>query len=443
MTDKGIKYLWCVATVLWLGMADAAAQAATIVPYEPPDTCTDGPQFNTAAQGNVMSRVSLRVHSLTATLGETLFLTIVESTGFRAAVGGVLSLYVVIYGMLFMTGHVRASAYDFLIRCIKVGLIGVLLSSGAWTFFNTNVADFFRVATDDFIAQITNITIGGTAMGGEAGFPMQILDNALNKVISTNMGVHLLAMLFTPPYGFFYLVLLLIALWSFLSLLLTGIWVYLSAVVIRAFLIGLAPIFVVCLLFDRTKHLFIGWINQFFNACLQPIMLFSFLAFFVMMILGPGGNTGLIDQILNVPVCWTAANETLQGTPFSVHYWRFAISNPDWASGFEPYGGRWDWNGPIDAPTSPDVFPIQLLPLITFLVLAELGKRFSQMVLMIARELSSSSVDLSQMSNIFSGLLPGRSAGAGAGSGAQLRQSMATGGASGTFVDSMKNMLRR
>jgi len=322
----------------------------------------------------------------------------------------------------------------------------MLLQPGSWTFFNTHVAEFFRIGTDQFLAEIAQLTIGGSQISGDQAFPITMLDEALAKVISTNMGVHLLAILFTPPYGFFYLILLLVALWSFLSLVFTGIWVYLTAMVVRAFLIGLAPIFILCFLFERTKHLFTGWVNQLFSTCLQPIMLFTFLSFFVLMILGPNGQGGLIDQVLDVPVCWTAAGESLQGSPFNVHYWRFSIPNMDhnsgWVGGFEPYGGLWDWSGPVDAPGNPPPFPIQLWPLLAFLVLAELGKRFSQMVLLIARELSSSSVDLSDMGNVFSNLMPSRAAAGGQGT-ANVGQFRQGSSASERFASNMANTLGR
>jgi TrbL/VirB6 plasmid conjugal transfer protein len=435
------------AAVFLLSIAPAFAQT---VPLQPADTCTDGSQFTTDVTGpGVFSSVAQTVSGLTTNLAQNLFGTIQGDPGFKAAVGAAVTLYIAIYAILFMTAQIRLTTHDFVIRIVKVLLMGILVGGSAWTVFNTYVATFFSTASDEFMGQIAflQLTPSGPQLGGDAAAPMVMgmMDQAIAKVISANMGVHLLAMLFTPPYGFFYLVLLVIALWSFLSLLFTGIWVYLTAMVMRALLIGIAPIFLVCLLFARTKHLFIGWLNQLFNTCIQPILLFSFLSFFVQIEIGAPGVTGIVDQILGVPVCWTGASESLQGTPFNIHYWRFEIPKsgaPDPnTSLFEPYGGKWDWTGPVDAPGSSGVFPVQLLPLLTFLILAELGKRFGQMVLMIARDLSGSSIDLSGVSNIVGNLIPGSSSSPSAASAASTRQGIANEGIVGTLTKNIANMV--
>jgi hypothetical protein len=450
MTARAIKHTG-LFIVVWLTMlmpfADAWS-ADAIIPYEPADVCTDGPQFKTdipEGQTGVFSKVRQSVLSLTSSLGESMFNSIQGNGGFQEAVSAAIILYIAIYGILFMTGNIRANAYDFTVRLIKVSVVALLVQPAAWNFFNTFIYDFFNTATDEFMAQVANIAVGsGQKISGDDAFPIQIIDRAIAKVVSMNMGVHLLAMLFTPPYGFFYLVLLIIALWSFIGLLLTGIWVYLTALVFRGLLVGLAPIFLACFLFTKTKHLFDGWINQLISTCLQPILLFSFLSLFVMMVIGSPTNEGLIDKILNKPVCWTAAHESLQGSPFSAYYWRYTIEKTgdteEGTANFEPFGGQWGFNGPIGVPGP--VFPLELMPLLTFLILAELGKRFGQMVLMIARELSASSVDLSDMQNIFANLMPSSNPGGSAGG----TPPPSSGSASAAFTkgmsDSISNSVR-
>jgi type IV secretory pathway VirB6-like protein len=442
-------------TVFFLSLADVQAQ---IIPFEPADICTDGPQFDTSIpsdQNGVLTDLTAHIKTMTTDLDEKLFKQIQGDTGFTKAIAAMLTLYVGIYGMLFMTGHVRASLHDFVIRCAKIAILSILATPDAWDFFNPYISDFFTSASDEFMAQVNTLLIGGTKISGVDFLPMNVLDQGLAKVISVNMGVHLLALLFAPPYGLFYLVLLGIAVWSFLGLLVTGIWVYMTSLVFRSLLVGVAPFFIACLLFSKTKHLFDGWLNQLISSCLQPVLLFTFLSFFVLMITGPGGNNGLLDKILNVPVCWTAASESLQGSPFNVHFWRFTVDKkgeidpPSGTAKFEPYGGQWDFYGAKDAPPSPGKkpFPIELIPLITFLILAELGKRFSQTVLMIARELSASSVDLSDMRNVFAGLMPTESPGGTAVSGksaaaaAALKDTIKKEGTSQAFTKTMADNL--
>lgn len=408
----------CLAVAAIIVLLNVSASSAQqIIPPEPANTCTDGPQFKTdipPGKTGVFTEVSQRVIGMTSSLNQAMFDKIQGDGEFQAAVASAIILYIAIYGMMFITGHVQANGQDFVIRCTKVFIVGVLASPNAWNFFSPYISDLLTAVTDEFMGQLISLTIGGSNVSGDSNFPMQLIDKAIAKTVSSNMGVHLLAMLFTPPYGFFYLILIGIALWSFLGLLLTGIWVYLTSIIFRGLLIGVAPLFIACFLFTRTKHLFDGWVNQLISTCLQPIMLFSFLAFFIMMVVGgPSGNGGLVDDILKEPVCWTGSNESLRGSPFTAHYWRFTIPSSVTDSGYEPYGGLWSWNGPKDVSGMPP-FPIELMPLLTFLILAELGKRFGQVVLRIARELSASSVDIADMRNILAGLMPSSVSGGGA-----------------------------
>jgi type IV secretory pathway VirB6-like protein len=433
------RILCCLLMLAFISVDAAWAQQPM---PEPPDTCTDGPQFKfrPSGQPGIVNTVYIQVQVLTNSLSQTLFTTIQGDSDFQSAVAATLTLYVALYGAFFALGMARVNAYDFIMRLIKIAILGILVSPNAWNDFRAYVIPLFNNGVDDMITEVSSLAIGmaGTQASGYFGNvspnPMVIIDRVTNTVISANMGVHLLAMLFTPPYGFIYLILICISLWAFLGMLLTAIWVYLVAFVMRGLLFGVAPIFIACLLFDRTRHLFIGWINQLFNTCLQPIMLLTFFVFFVLM------AEKFIDQIIAVPVCWTEASEALEGTPFSVHFWRFSIpkSNPGpGETPFEPYGGRWDWTGPIDAPSSSAPFPIPLMVVLMFLAICELGKRFTQVVLMIARDLSASGVDLSGMQNALSGLMPTQS-GAAAGQNAAASNSMRQTIAGGDIVGSIK-----
>src|SRR6185436_2324103 len=98
------------------------------------------------------------------------------------------------------------------------------------------------------------------------------------------MAVTLMAIFGTFPYGPIIGLILLMALGSFLKALMNALWVYLMSLVMKTLLFALAPIFIPCILFTRTRHLFDGWLNQIVNATLQPILLFAFFAFFAILI---------------------------------------------------------------------------------------------------------------------------------------------------------------
>ncbi|MDX2113545.1 MAG: type IV secretion system protein [Alphaproteobacteria bacterium] len=359
----------------------------------PKGTCTFDPQFalpqEVITPGNgIISNIVTDVKSvLTATI-IPMYQNIISSPSFTGPVTVALTLYIAIYGILFTFGMVQVTVYDFFIRMLKFGVIaGFIISAEGWAsevFWILN--DFFVEGTDAIIAEATTIMVGGVRQPYNEAQPFAALDALLATAISSRMAVTILATIFTGPYGLVFAILILLSLGAMMRAFLSAIWIYLMGLVLKMLLIALAPIFITFLLFDRTRHLFDGWLNQMVNACLQPIFVFIFFAFFVSLL------KASIDNILKTPVCWTEWMESVRGTPQAFHYWRFAVKNKngDW----EAYSGTYNFDGIADDPKAP-IFPIDIMAVLIFLVLAELASRFNNVVVMIASEIASASARLS------------------------------------------------
>lgn len=364
---------------------DAAPAWAANAPA-PDGTCTTDPQFNPAppAPGDgILSRITENVRNVLSGLSRGIFRFIVNNSGFRQMLMATLTLYIAVYGILFTFAMVQASLFDFATRCIKIGIVVGLTTSSAWTFFNDIVVTFFNDGTDYLIYELSQIAVSGISQPIPPGSqPFVVIDSVIHQALSAKMAVTMLAAFFTGPYGLLFGLLILMSLGTFMRALLVAVWVYLMSLVIKTFLFGIAPIFLICILFNRTRHLFQGWLNQVLNASLQPIFLFAFFAFFAKLVEAALGN------ILQVPVCWTETMESVRGTPFNMHYWRFTHNS-------EPFGGLWSWTG---AETSgAPVFPIDIMDVLIFLIIAELASRFNSVVLMIARDIANATTSLAAM----------------------------------------------
>lgn len=401
----------CLAVIFCFTAIDAV-WAQGIPPAPAPDgTCTTDPQFNPAppsADDGILTRITNNVRSVLDGVASTMYNYVIDDSGFREMVGAVVTLYIAIYGILFTFAMVQATLFDFASRLIKLGIIATLISGGSWAFFNDTVVTFFNDGTDNLIARLTQITVGGISQPINPGdSPFVVIDGVIHQALSAKFAVTLLASFFTGPYGALFGILILMSLSIFVRALLVAVWVYLMSLVIKTLLFGMAPLFIVALLFNRTRHLFQGWLNQVINASLQPILLFAFFAFFARLI------SAAIDNILQVPVCWTETMESVRGTPFNMHYWRFTHED-------EPFGGIWTWTG-ADTPSSP-IFPIDLMDVLIFLILAELASRFNSVVLMIARDLANATTSLASMqgglANFMKGGPTGRKGGPPGGDGA-------------------------
>ena len=405
-----LMMLLCVASILVPDMSFAQSSQPPVVPH---GTCTTDPQFEIptpAAGGGLISTIVTQIRLVLDQVSQALFQTITGDFGFRYALTATATLYIMFYAVMFTFGMVQITLHDFSLRMIKVGIIALLMSPDAWNAFSVTVVQFFNAGTDEFINSIMAVALNTTVAPGAA--PFAVVDDALSKAVSAKMAVTLMAAFFTPPYGPIFGFLIALGLGTFVRTVMTAAWVYLMSLILKSLLFGLAPIFLSFILFARTRYLFEGWLNQIVNATLQPILLFTFFAFFVKLI------EASIDNIFINPVCWTEWGDSLRGSPFSVHYWRFALCDSPGGS-CEPFGGKWNWNGAQTSGGGP-IFPIDIIGVLVLVMLADLATRFNSIVMMIASDLASASTNLAGMQGALSDWFRGAGGGKGPSGGGGL-----------------------
>ena len=376
---------------------------AMALPYEayaetiPGKTCSFDDQFNNTysiAGNGLISAIVSDMHIILTHMAGRFYFGIILSNSFTSLIAPLLTLYIVLYGIFFTFGMAQITVYDFIVRMVKIGFVVGFIYTGVRTYW-LDVFEllnrFFNDGVDAIIGKVTSISVGSVSVVYDPDLPFAVLDEVIAKLLSVKMAVTLLATVFTGPYGLIFGGLMLLAAGSFVRALFMAMWVYLMALILRTMLIALAPLFFMCLLFDRTRHLFSGWMNQMVNTCLQPILMFVFFAFFAALI------SGSIDKLMETPVCWLEMPDAWRGGPTGTYFWRFAIRGESGA--WEPFTGIWAWTGPELNPPRPDVkpFPIEIMAILMFLMLAELAGRFNTIVLTIARDLAGASTDFASM----------------------------------------------
>jgi type IV secretory pathway VirB6-like protein len=191
-------------------------------------------------------------------------------------------------------------------------------------------------------------------------------------MFSVKYAVAILTLFFTGYTGWIFALFLIWGLVQFLMMLVGAIVTYIKAIVGLAFLFALAPIFFAFILFERTRQIFMGWINQVLGFVFQPVLLFAFLGFYATLI-----DNALSDMLFKkdtitgadaLDFCW-AKWFSMPGNIFDIYWWRPQIL-PD-----HPAGG--DWYGPP---------PIKIIDIFYFIFLTHLAKNFSEFI----EELSSS-----------------------------------------------------
>ena len=392
------KYITLISTLL---LALGIMVATPSVSYaQSSDTCTDQPMYDidnspANARKGIFYRVTERIVIVLNNTARSMFDGIRNSPMYQRTLNTAIILSIILYAVFFMFGIVPATFSEAFWRMVKIGLVFFLFTPDGWTWFNTVVIRFFDGGTNDIIREATSIAlspiVGIPALPPAATPELQavqdaaenmiIFTGATNMLFSAKFLVTLIALPFTGPYGLVIFILFLWGIFTFVNAILQCIWIYLMSLIAKALLYGLAPIFIAFLLFNRTRHLFDGWLGQLINYSLQPILLFMFIGFYMMLL------EAALDKILRVKLCW-APFTNVPGLPFDLHFWRFLREVPVGSGNYESAVTGYSWDNP---------FPIDLVDILIFLLISQLAFRYISVVLHIAKEISGGTVYLNQM----------------------------------------------
>jgi len=230
-------------------------------------------------------------------------------------VGALMLLYVVIFSAMYTIGMVQMPLNEVIKRVIKLSIVGLIISN--IDFFNDYIYRFFRDGGAEILAlmvqEVTyNLTAGVVSgacadVGGYAGSatdPVLIdmflsMDMLVCELLKPSTLMILEAALNSPPWGVPFAATLIVGGVFLVGALARALWLYIISVIAVTFLFAIAPVFFAFILFERTKPFFNAWVAQTVNFTLQPIMMFAFMSFFVVMM-----HESLNESILGAEVCY-------------------------------------------------------------------------------------------------------------------------------------------
>lgn len=360
------------------------------------DVGADGKPKTTAIVKRILTDITTKVTSILDTTVGAMYEGIIGNSQYQRALNAAIILFVIFYGVAFMFGIVQLSAADFVIRLVKVGALFWLLSPGGWEFFYQYVGGFFIGGTNELINYMTGVaaevftqpppdpsgTPGGvvpdtnTVLHSDS--PLMVLEDSLLKIFSIKTGIALMALIgsvVSDPFGLVHAFFLIIGIFFYTRAFLMAVWVFLMSIIVKALLFALAPIFLVFLLFEKTRYLFEGWLSQLISYSLQPIFLFMFLGFYsTLMAAG-------INQVLDVKICWIP----MQVGDVEAAFWRFV--------------GDDDVNGAVQdlMNTTPELnpdlvaeeYPIDIVSILLFAFISYIAWGASSVCVQLAEDLAS------------------------------------------------------
>ncbi len=385
------------------------------------DQCSSAPIFEINARpdgepGLVTETVNY-IRGVVVAAVYNLFVGISSSPTFEYAAMAAATLSVAIFGAAFMFGIVPLTLGQALIRSFKLALVFIAISPDAWYFFSSTVFRFFDAGTDELILLFVNTSMGvpmpvtipifGDWLYFEFGVtnPFWLFDNLVESVFSPKAVMTFIAMMTTGPMGFAMGLMFGAGTVIFLFQTFAAMKVYCVSIIAKGLLFGIAPIMFVFLLFDKTKQIFMGWVNQLVNFSLQPILMFAFLSFFIILM-----ESAYYNMLDGIEVCYEEVT-MVDGNIDMTKMWR--IRTPD-----NPTPTAWSWEGALQCLADPNegdcpAFPISIVDLLTFLLTAYIGFKMVSVVPSIAIEISGSSLLLNQVGE---GTRWGGSGGSGGGS---------------------------
>jgi type IV secretory pathway VirB6-like protein len=221
---------------------------------------------------------------------------IVANSDYIQFVRGVLALYIVFYGFKFMMGlgSPEEIRKDAVFRILKIAVVVQLISPNSWDFFYNNLFAFF---TDGIM------NISGFLMNPFGDYdplqPWYSVDRLLAKFFSAETNAKISSTLISNfPLGILSFITLYLAIILFIRALIKAVVVYIVAFIGIAILVVLAPIFIVFILFEKTKELLEEWWTQLMSFAIQIIMLMAGLGMFAAIIVM------FMERTIGYRVCW-------------------------------------------------------------------------------------------------------------------------------------------
>lgn len=190
-----------------------------------------------------------------------------KSTTIRSTIIALLVLYIVLYTLYYFFGLTHASIHDFLIVCVKIAIITHLLRDDSWNFFYNNAFSIF-VNTPIQLIKIANLR------GADPNVNVfEFLDLPLNRFSSWQSTLLIVSLLFSGPLG---IIAFCLVIWGAIvvsSAIFNILFSFVTSIAIIALLLSVAPIFIICSLFQYTRQMFFRWVGYLARFAIYPVIL--------------------------------------------------------------------------------------------------------------------------------------------------------------------------
>jgi type IV secretory pathway VirB6-like protein len=246
----------------------------------------------------------------TLVLMRRLYEGLIADNAFFLAARTALVLYVALLGFLYVTGTAMRNYGDLVMATLRFGVVAaVLFTENSWQFFYDH---FFVVFLDG------TIQLAGSFANPSGVFdpnnPWFSLDSLLLMFFAKETHIKIASLLFTHFFflGAVYIIIFYVIMGMFAIALAKALSLILQAYFISVLLIGLAPLFLVFILFSKTREIFSEWLQQLIAFSIQQILVFAAIGLFAELIISQ------LERTLGYRVCWRTMFNIFSSLDFSV-----------------------------------------------------------------------------------------------------------------------------
>ena len=221
-------------------------------------------------------------------------------TNYFSWIKAILNIYVIIIGMQFLLGMAKFNSKELIIRLMKIIVVAGLINGNSFIFFQETLFPLIIDSLDEIIANISGYTTHHDIEMNHS--PFGFVNNFMTKILFNK--VFYLQVLSTLSMGLISIPFFIMIAYSFLTVFIVviqSIAIYIMSFLFIGLLIIIGPIFLVFMLFDRTRYLFNNWVAYLIRYCLEPVLVLAGIIILLQL------YEIYLDQVLGFSTCWKCA----------------------------------------------------------------------------------------------------------------------------------------
>jgi type IV secretory pathway VirB6-like protein len=198
---------------------------------------------------------------------------LLKDYNFNLVVFFCIILFITIQGAGLVMGTKSLAVKDLFTDFFRISIVLLFTSAKGWDYYYDYIIRPILFGSK-YIAYKFNQSLTASA---EPNSPFGLIDTALFYVVSPQALEKIFALFVSGYYGIFYLIAIFFAVITLLILNLRGMLLYASTMIIAGFLLCCGPIFMVLLIFERTKDFFKTWLTTLVGVAVQQFMIYMVL----------------------------------------------------------------------------------------------------------------------------------------------------------------------